>query len=84
MSWRKPAVKHQINLGVKWSHAVECRSDVGDEAFLVWHYRLVTGFEHGPPKHRLFIINDRESTAEHAGLFETFRRLNPLRHNNWR
>ena len=50
MSWRKPAAKRQINLGVKWSHAVECRSDVGDEAFLVWHYRLVTGFEHGPPE----------------------------------
>jgi hypothetical protein len=42
-------------------------------------YTLVTGFEHGPLKHRLFIINDRESTAEHgAGLFETFGRLNPL------
>jgi hypothetical protein len=29
-----------------------------------WHYTLVAAFEDGPGSHRLFILNDRESTPE--------------------
>jgi hypothetical protein len=31
-----------------------------------WHYTLVTSFEDGPGSHRLFIVNERESTRNAA------------------
>jgi hypothetical protein len=31
-----------------------------------WHYTLVTSFEDGPGGHRLFIVNERESTRNAA------------------
>jgi hypothetical protein len=34
-----------------------------------WRYTLVTAFEDGPGSHRLFIVNDRESTRNAAPDF---------------